>query len=201
MLAARNGWGILALVDWPSWLEIALAVVVLDFAVWLQHVLSHRIDALWRLHQMHHADIDYDLTTGIRFHPVEIGLSMLYKVVWVLALGAPALAVVLFEIILNGCALFNHGNIRLPLWLDRILRIVIVTPDMHRVHHSVDRREHDTNFGFNLAVWDRLFGTYTAQPARGHEGMTIGLPPFQDDQPTRYFWCLTLPWRTNSHGK
>ena len=186
--------GLLDWVAWPAWLELVLAVVVLDFAIWLQHVAAHKMPVLWRLHQVHHADRDIDVTTGVRFHPIEIGLSMLWKIVVVLALGAAPLAVLLFEIILNGGSLFTHANIALPAWLDRLLRTVFVTPDMHRVHHSVLRREHDSNYGFNFSVWDRLFGTYTAEPARGHRGMTIGLAPFQTKRPTEVVWSLKLPF-------
>ena len=193
--AEQQGIGLLNLVVWPAWVEFIVAFVVLDLAVWLQHLASHKVPLLWRLHQMHHSDIDFDVTTAIRFHPVEIGLSMLYKVVWVLALGASALAVVLFEMILNGSSMFNHANIALPAWLDRLLRVLIVTPDMHRVHHSVEYREHDSNYGFNLSVWDRLFATYTLAPEKGHQGMTIGLSAYQTEEPTRLLWCLVLPFR------
>jgi len=195
VLAARHGWGLLHMIDAPPAVAFVLALVVLDFAIWLQHVASHRIGMLWRLHRMHHADLDFDLTTGIRFHPVEILLSMLWKVACVLALGVPAAAVVAFEAILNACAVFNHANVRLPATLDAALRLLVVTPDMHRVHHSVEPREHHSNYGFNLSVWDRLFGTYTAQPGRGHDDMTIGLAPYQSADSTRFWWCLTLPWR------
>jgi sterol desaturase/sphingolipid hydroxylase (fatty acid hydroxylase superfamily) len=148
-----------------------LTLIVLDFAIWLQHLLAHRIPLLWRLHQMHHADPDIDVTTAIRFHPIEIAFSMLYKI------GAPPVAVLAFEAILNGCALFNHANVSLPSRIEAMLRLVVVTPHMHRVHHSTVPLEHHSNFGFNLSVWDRLFGTFTAEPAGGHEGMTIGLAP------------------------
>lgn len=194
-LAEQWNWGLLHRLDWPGWVEIVMAVVILDFAIWTQHVLSHRIEPLWRLHRMHHADVDFDVTTALRFHPIEIALSMLYKVAWVLLLGPAVIAVVLFEVILNGCALFNHANVRLPLWLDAALRTVIVTPDMHRVHHSVLGREHNANFGFNLSIWDRLFGTYTAQPEGGHAGMTIGLSDYPAPAPTRLGWSLALPFR------
>jgi sterol desaturase/sphingolipid hydroxylase (fatty acid hydroxylase superfamily) len=160
----------------------------------VQHVAAHKVPVLWRLHQVHHADRDIDVSTGVRFHPIEIGLSMLWKIVVVLALGAAPSAVLLFEIILNGGSLFTHANIALPAWLDRALRTVFVTPDMHRIHHSVLRREHDTNFGFNFSVWDRLFGTYTNEPAHGHPGMTIGLAPFQTERPTEALWSLKLPF-------
>ena len=194
VLAETRGIGLLHLVGWPVWLEIALAVIVLDFAIWLQHVASHRIPLLWRLHRMHHADVDIDVTTALRFHPLEIGLSMLYKVAWVFLLGPSALAVMLFEVVLNGCAMFNHANVALPDWLDRMLRTLAVTPDMHRIHHSVIEREHHSNFGFNLSIWDRVFGTYTAEPTNGHAGMRIGLPVYQSDAPTRLGWSLWLPF-------
>jgi len=194
--AARiAGWGAFNLLGWPFWLEILIAIIVLDLAIYAQHVVFHKIPVLWRLHQVHHADVDFDVSTALRFHPVEIALSMLIKIALVLALGIPAIAVVLFEIILNGCAMFNHSNINLPSWLDRIVRRVIVTPDMHRVHHSVIRRETNSNFGFNLAIWDRVFGTYRAQPEAGHDAMTIGLPEYQSEQPTRVGWSLLLPFR------
>ncbi|MEZ5844163.1 MAG: sterol desaturase family protein [Hyphomicrobiaceae bacterium] len=193
--AERVGWGLLNLVMLPGWLEVVIALLVLDFAIWLQHLLSHKIPLLWQLHQVHHADRDIDVTTAIRFHPVEIALSMLWKIAWVLLLGPAALAVVLFEVILNGCAMFNHANVDLPPWLDRILRLFVVTPDMHRVHHSIERREHDSNYGFNLSIWDRVFRTYTAQPERGHLDMTIGLKPYQTDEPTKLAWSLLVPFR------
>lgn len=188
----------IGLLNWtalPIWLESLVAIIVLDFALWLQHLISHKWPPLWRLHQMHHADLDIDVTTAIRFHPIEIALSMLWKIVWVLALGASAMAVVLFEVLLNGCAMFNHANLALPSWLDRILRTVIVTPDMHRVHHSIIRREHDSNYGFNLSIWDRLFRTYCAQPEGGHQDMVIGLKQYQTDAPTRLGWSLLVPFR------
>lgn len=192
--AQQNGIGLLNQVAWPEWIKVVIALLVLDLAIWVQHWASHKVPLLWRLHQVHHADRDIDVTTAVRFHPVEIGLSMLWKIVVVVPLGASPFAVFLFEVILNACAMFNHANIALPLWLDRIVRLFIVTPDMHRVHHSVLKREHDTNFGFNLSLWDRLFGTYTAQPEKGHQGMTIGLPPYQNENPTRFGWSLWLPF-------
>lgn len=193
--AETRGIGLFNVVDWPVWLEILIAVVVLDLAIWFQHLVAHKIPALWRLHQMHHADVDIDVTTAIRFHPIEIALSMLWKIACVLALGVSPLAVLLFEIILNGCAMFNHANVALPQWLDRALRMVIVTPDMHRVHHSVIGRELNSNYGFNLSIWDRMFGTYTPQPSMGHDGMTIGLSSYQSSEPTRLGWSLLLPFR------
>jgi sterol desaturase/sphingolipid hydroxylase (fatty acid hydroxylase superfamily) len=179
----------------PSWFTLVAAVIVLDFAIWLQHVASHKLPLLWALHQVHHADPDIDVTTAVRFHPVEIALSMLYKMVWVVALGVSPVAVVAFEVILNAGAMFNHANVALPMALDRIIRQVIVTPDMHRIHHSVVRTEHDSNYGFNLSVWDRMAGTYTDQPAAGHLGMSIGLADYQTDSPTKLRWSLLIPFR------
>lgn len=193
--AQANGWGLFAWLDAPFWLAFLVTLVVFDFAIWAQHLITHKVPLLWRLHQVHHADRDIDVTTAIRFHPIEIALSMLLKIGLVYALGAPATAVVAFEVILNGCAMFNHANIRLPRQVDAVLRLFIVTPDMHRVHHSIDRREHDANYGFNLSIWDRLFGTYIAEPSGGHHGMTIGLAPYQTDQPNRLGWSLLLPFR------
>ena len=194
--AQQNGLGLLNAVAWPDWLKILIALLVLDLAIWAQHLASHKIPVLWRLHQVHHADRDIDVTTAIRFHPIEIGLSMLWKMVVVIGIGASPLAVFLFEVILNGCAMFNHANMDLPRPLDRVLRILIVTPDMHRVHHSVYRTEHDSNYGFNLSIWDRLFRTYTAQPRDGHLGMRIGLTPYQTPSPTRLGWSLWLPFQS-----
>lgn len=192
--AQQHQIGLLNQVAWPAWIEIPIALLVLDLSIWFQHLVSHKVPLFWRLHQVHHADRDIDVTTAVRFHPVEIALSMLWKIVVVVPLGASPLAVFLFEVILNACAMFNHANIALPQWLDRILRLLVVTPDMHRVHHSVLRREHNTNYGFNLSLWDRLFRTYTAQPEGGHQGMTIGLPPYQSEAPTRFGWSLWLPF-------
>jgi sterol desaturase/sphingolipid hydroxylase (fatty acid hydroxylase superfamily) len=187
--------GLLNHAPWPAWVKVAVSLVLLDLAIWAQHLASHKIPVLWRLHKVHHADRDIDVTTAVRFHPIEIGLSMLWKIVVVLVLGAPPLAVFLFEVILNACAMFNHANVALPGWADAILRLVVVTPDMHRVHHSVRRREHDSNYGFNLSLWDRLFRTYTAQPEGGHQGMTIGLNTYQTEEPSKLGWSLVLPFR------
>lgn len=192
--AAANGIGLFNVLEAPAVLEIAAAVIVLDFAIWLQHVISHKVPLFWRLHQVHHADRDIDVTTALRFHPVEIGLSMLYKSLWVLVLGAAPLAVLAFEVLLNACAMFNHANVSLPPALDRSLRLLVVTPDMHRIHHSDIRAEHDSNYGFNLSIWDRLFNTYTGDPRHGHSGMTIGLAPYQDERPSWFWWCLSLPF-------
>ncbi|MFV0368931.1 MAG: sterol desaturase family protein [Hyphomicrobiaceae bacterium] len=193
--AGSQGWGLFNWLELPYWIEVALTLVILDLAIWFQHIASHKVPLFWRLHQMHHADVDFDVTTAIRFHPIEIALSMLWKIVCVLALGAAPEAVILFEIVLNGCAVFNHANVALPARADRILRLILVTPDMHRVHHSVLNHEHNSNYGFNLSVWDRLFRTYTPQPENGHEGMTIGLAPYQNANPTRFSWSLLLPFR------
>nr|WP_308446179.1 sterol desaturase family protein [Roseovarius pelagicus] len=180
----------------PGWLGVILTVLIFDFAIWAQHLITHKVPILWRLHRVHHADRDIDVTTAIRFHPVEIALSMLLKIGLVYLLGPPAIGVIAFEIILNGTAMFNHANLRLPLWLDTVLRYVLVTPDMHRVHHSDIRAEHDSNYGFALSIWDRMFGTYIPQPAAGHDGMTIGLQ-WQDDRPSKLGWSLWLPFRKN----
>ncbi len=191
----RAGIGLFNLLALPVWLEVIAAMIVLDLAIWFQHWASHHVPVLWRLHAMHHADRDFDVTTAVRFHPVEIALSMVYKMLLVVLLGPAALAVVLFEMVLNGCSLFNHANIALPGPVDRVLRWLLVTPDMHRIHHSVIRREHDTNFGFNLSWWDRLFGTYTESPEAGQLGMTIGLAEHQDAAPARLGWSLASPFR------
>jgi sterol desaturase/sphingolipid hydroxylase (fatty acid hydroxylase superfamily) len=192
--AEQHQIGLLNQVAWSLWVKVVVSLLVLDLAIWAQHLASHKVPIFWRLHQVHHADRDVDVTTAVRFHPVEIALSMLWKIAVVVPLGAPPLAVFLFEVILNACAMFNHANIALATWLDGALRLLVVTPDMHRVHHSVRFREHDSNYGFNLSVWDRLFRTYTAQPEAGHEGMTIGLPPYQTEAPTRFGWSLILPF-------
>ena len=179
LVAAERGWGVFNLIEAPVWVAFIVSLVVLDLVIYLQHVLFHAVPALWRLHRMHHADLDFDVTTGLRFHPVEIVLSMGLKLAVVALLGPPAAAVLVFEVLLNGTAMFNHSNIRIPLRLDRVLRLIVVTPDMHRVHHSVIPREANSNFGFNLPWWDRLFGTYRAQPAEGHDAMTIGIGLFR----------------------
>ncbi len=198
LMAEHYGFGFFRVVSLPFWLEIVLCLLLLDFAIYVQHWASHRFPILWQVHRVHHSDLDIDVTTAIRFHPIEIGLSMLYKVVLVFLFGINALAVLLFEIILNGCALFNHSNIALPHWLDRWLRLVIVTPDMHRVHHSIERTETDSNYGFNLAIWDRLFGTYVAQPKAGHKQMKIGLPQYYKKAlPTKFGWSFLLPFFSN----
>ncbi len=179
LLAEERGWGLFNALEVPFWVAVLVSFLVLDLVIYLQHVLFHAVPGLWRLHRMHHADLEFDTTTGLRFHPLEILLSMAIKLAVVAALGAPAVAVLLFEVVLNATALFNHANVKLPRRVDRVLRWIVVTPDMHRVHHSVDPRETNSNYGFNLPWWDRLLGTYIAQPARGHEGMEIGIEQFR----------------------
>ncbi len=201
MVAAESGWGLLNQSEWGSGLKIVVAVVAMDFVIWLQHVMVHAIPLLWRLHRVHHADLDYDVTTGARFHPIEIILSMLIKFATIMLLGPPVVAVVLFEVILNAMAMFNHGNIRLPEALDQGLRLLLVTPDMHRVHHSVEEDEANANFGFNLSIWDRLMGTYVAQPKAGQEQMVIGIHHFQDgDEVNKLPGMLMLPFRKWNNG-
>jgi sterol desaturase/sphingolipid hydroxylase (fatty acid hydroxylase superfamily) len=179
LLGANRGWGLLNNVPVPSWIAVVASILLLDAAIYLQHVMFHALPALWRVHRMHHADLDFDVTTGARFHPIEIVLSMLIKFAVVVALGAPALGVLIFEVLLNATSMFNHGNVRIPIRLDRYLRWLLVTPDMHRVHHSIVVGETNSNFGFNLPWWDRLLGTYRDQPAAGHDGMTIGIEQFR----------------------
>src|SRR5438034_11003714 len=186
LVADARGWGLFHLVALPTWIVVVASVVLLDLAIYLQHVLFHAVPVLWRLHRMHHADLAFDVTTGVRFHPIEILLSMLTKLAVVAALGAPALAVLLFEVLLNATSMFSHGTVRVPERLDRMLRWIVVTPDMHRVHHSVAVPETNSNFGFNLPWWDRMFGTYRAQPIAGHDAMTIGIEQFRDRRELRF---------------
>ena len=198
---AKNGWGILNHFPVPFWVAVPLAVIALDFVIWLQHVMVHAVPLLWRLHRVHHADLDYDVTTGARFHPLEIVLSMLIKLATIVVLGPPVVAVVIFEVLLNATAMFNHGNIGLPATLDRILRWVVVTPDMHRVHHSIEDDETNSNFGFNLPWWDRLFGTYRDQPRAGQLGMTIGIRDYREaHEVDRLDGMLLLPFRGEIKG-
>lgn len=198
--AEAQGWGLFNRLDLPAWVAILASILILDLAIYLQHVLFHAVPGLWRLHRMHHADLDFDATTGLRFHPVEILLSMLIKLAVVGAIGAPAVAVLAFEVILNATALFNHGNVALPTGADRMLRWVLVTPDMHRVHHSIDPRETNSNYGFSVPWWDRLFGTYIAQPAKGHEGMQIGIEQFRTPRDLWLDRMLVQPLRGPASG-
>lgn len=193
-LAATRGWGLFHGLNTPFWLALLASLLILDLAIYTQHVVFHKVAVLWRLHRMHHTDLDFDVTTALRFHPLEIVLSMLIKLVLVTLLGAPAVAVMLFEVILNATAMFNHGNVGLPRRLDRALRWILVTPDMHRVHHSIRAEETDSNFGFNLPWWDRLFGTYRDQPRDGHAGMRIGLEYFRDQRAIGLYALLLQPF-------
>ena len=200
VMAEEQGWGLFNIVDVPIWVSIVASMLLLDLAIYLQHVMFHAVPDLWRLHRMHHADLDFDATTGLRFHPIEILISMGVKLAVVAALGPPAVAVLLFEVLLNATALFNHANINLPRRLDRVLRLAVVTPDMHRVHHSVDPRETNSNYGFNLPWWDRLLGTYVAQPAKGHEGMQIGIEQFRTGRDLWLDRMLIQPLRGPASG-
>ena len=195
LVAEARGWGLFYVLDLPTWVSVPLAVMALDLAVYLQHVLFHAIPTLWRLHRMHHADLELDVTTGTRFHPIEIILSMGIKLGAVSAMGVPAVAVLAFEVLLNATSIFNHSNVRIPAWVDRGLRWIVVTPDMHRVHHCILAPETNSNFGFNLPWWDRLFGTYRDQPAAGHLGMTIGIEQFREPAEQRLGCMLTQPFR------
>ena len=199
--AHEQGWGLFNFYATPAAIAIIASVIILDFVIYLQHVLVHAVPVLWRLHRVHHADLDYDVTTGARFHPIEIILSMLIKFATILLLGPPVVAVIIFEVVLNGMAMFNHGNVGLPPRVDKLFRFFIVTPDMHRVHHSTEDDEANSNFGFNLSWWDRLFGTYREQPRGGHEGMTIGIHHYR--QPKQVTWLgglLMLPFKGKITG-
>ena len=199
--ASNQGWGIFNYFELPFWFVVIASVVIMDFVIYLQHVMVHAVPALWRLHRVHHADLDFDVTTGARFHPLEIILSMLIKFATIAVFGPPVLAVVIFEVVLNGTAMFNHSNVRLPLGIDRVLRWLVVTPDMHRVHHSVEDDEANSNFGFNLPWWDRLFGTYRDQPRAGHEGMTIGIHKYREVKQVAWLpGMLLLPFKGKITG-
>jgi sterol desaturase/sphingolipid hydroxylase (fatty acid hydroxylase superfamily) len=198
ILAAERGWGLFPMLGVPGWLAAILGFLLLDLIIYVQHVAFHHVPVLWRLHRMHHADLDIDVTTGVRFHPIEILLSMVIKIVAVVALGIPAVSVLIFEVVLNATSMFNHSNVTMPERLDRVIRWLVVTPDMHRVHHSILRRETDSNFGFNLPWWDRLFGTYRARPEAGHTAMTIGIPIFRDPRELRIDRLLTQPFRDDA---
>lgn len=200
VMAEERGWGLFNNFNAPVWVSIVVSMLLLDLAIYLQHVMFHAVPGLWRLHRMHHADLDFDVTTGLRFHPVEILISMGIKLAAVAALGPPAVAVLLFEVLLNATALFNHANINLPRPIDRVLRLIVVTPDMHRGHHSVDPIETNSNFGFNLPWWDRLLGTYRAQPAKGHHGMDIGIEQFRTRRDLWLDRMLVQPVRGPASG-
>jgi sterol desaturase/sphingolipid hydroxylase (fatty acid hydroxylase superfamily) len=195
MFSESRGWGLFQAIDGPYWIAVAGSVLLLDLAIYLQHVMFHAVPLFWRLHMVHHSDLDFDVTTGLRFHTIEILLSFGIKAGVILLLGAPAVAVLIFEVLLNATSMFNHSNVRMPLIVDRIVRWLVVTPDMHRVHHSRYAHETNSNFGFNLPWWDRLFGTYRDQPTDGHTAMTIGLSQFPDERRTeRLHWMLWLPF-------
>ena len=200
VLAAERGWGLLNIFAVPGWLAFVVSLLLFDLVIYLQHVMFHAVPALWRLHRMHHADLEFDVTTGLRFHPIEILLSMGLKLAFVVVLGPPAVAMLIFEVLLNGTSLFNHSNIRIPLGLDRILRLIVVTPDMHRVHHSIHPSETNSNFGFNLPWWDRLFGTYRAQSQAGHERMVIGIEQFRSPRELWLDRLLLQPFRRKDGG-
>lgn len=196
VVAQARGWGLLHLVDWPAWVEAVLAVLAFDLAIYLQHVMFHAVPMLWRLHMVHHADLDFDVTTGLRFHTLEILLSSLIKLAAIVVIGPSALAVVIFEVLLNATSMFNHSNVRMSTNLDSLLRWFVVTPDMHRVHHSVIRREANSNFGFNLPWWDLLLGTYRAEPCEGHDAMTIGVTTIRDEHiADRLAGMLAIPFQ------
>ncbi|AMO71006.1 sterol desaturase family protein [Sphingorhabdus sp. M41] len=201
IFAEQNNFGLFNWITLPGWLEFMLALILLDLAIYAQHVISHKVPLLWALHKVHHADRDIDVTTAVRFHPLEIILSMLYKCAVVLLLGPSAVAVFVFALLLNLCAMFNHANLRLPESIDKILRLFVVTPDMHRVHHSTVREETDSNFGFSISLWDRLLGTYTAQPAAGHDDVVIGLDEYQSEHPAELWWSLVLPFHDGYRSK
>lgn len=192
--AENNSWGLLNNFPLPYWISVVIGVIALDLIIYLQHVMFHTIPVLWRLHMVHHADLDVDVSTGLRFHPIEIALSMVIKMAAVAVIGQPAVSVIIFEVALNATSMFDHGNIRMPAWLNGALRLIVVTPDMHRIHHSVTIRETNSNFGFNLPWWDRLFGTYRVQPAAGHTNMVIGLAQFRDPGRLSLPWLLVLPF-------
>ena len=195
LVAEAHGLGLFNVLPLPAWIGVVASVILLDLAIYFQHVLFHAVPVLWRLHRMHHADLDIDVSTGLRFHPIEILLSMVIKLAVVIALGAPAIAVLIFEVLLNATSMFNHSNVHIPERLDGVVRWFVVTPDMHRVHHSIVARETNSNFGFNLPWWDRLFGTYRAQPAAGHEAMKIGIEQFRDPRELRLDRMLLQPFR------
>lgn len=200
MIARDKGWGLFNALPAPSGLAFVISVAALDLAIYFQHVMFHAVPALWRLHRVHHADLEFDVTTGVRFHPAETLLSMGLKLVLVAALGPPPAAILVFEVLLNGTSMFNHSNVKLPAGVDRVLRLIMVTPDMHRVHHSIHPDETNSNFGFNLPWWDRLLGTYRPQPREGHEGMTIGIEQFRARRELWLDRLLLQPMRGPADG-
>ena len=195
MVSAEQGWGIFNILNWPIWMEVILAVLALDLLIYVQHVAFHAVPVLWKVHMVHHADPDYDVTTAVRFHPVEALSSMVIKIAGVMVIGASPTAVLAFEVILNGMAMFNHANVRILSPVDRFLRWMMVTPDMHRTHHSIIYEESNRNFGFNLSWWDRMFGTYLENPSKGHERMTLGLKQFRNPACMKLLNILRLPFQ------
>ena len=200
-IAAAKGWGLFNIVNWPALVEVVLAIVLLDLAIYAQHVATHRIPLLWRLHKVHHADRDLDVSSGFRFHPLETIASMGYKIAIVALLGPAVVAVFIFELLLGTLPMFNHANLHLPAWLDRVLRRIVVTPDMHRVHHSTIARETNSNYGFNLALWDHVFGTYRDQPERGHTGMDIGLDEYDGAAASSLLSSLAMPFDNSAQSQ
>ena len=201
MWAETNQFGLFHWLSVPVWAQWIIGIAFLDFVIWGQHLVTHKVPVLWRIHRVHHTDEDLDASSAIRFHPVEIILSIFVKSAAVVLIGAPAIVVVVFEALVNGSALFNHANLKLPARLDRAIRLVFVTPDMHRVHHSVYNQETDSNYGFALSIWDRLFRTYVPEPRDGHDDMRVGLIEWQDGAPTKLMWSLALPFRNPPHSK
>jgi len=193
-LTTEKGWGLFDLLGWPNWINFVCSLLILDVAIYLQHVVFHSVPTLWRLHKVHHTDLDFDVTTGVRFHPIEIIISMGIKILTVMAFGVSPLAIIVFEVLLNGSSMFTHANIKLPLGLDRVARWLIVTPDMHRIHHSVDWKERNSNYGFNLSVWDRIFGTYRKNPLVDHPDMEIGTSSFRHPKYLKLKWLFIIPF-------
>jgi sterol desaturase/sphingolipid hydroxylase (fatty acid hydroxylase superfamily) len=201
LIAAERGWGLFNLIGMPSLAAVIIGVIALDLVIYCQHIVFHHVPVLWRLHRMHHADLDIDVTTGVRFHPLEILLSLAIKMAAVAALGVPAVAVLIFEVLLNATSMFNHSNVALPPRLEPIARWIVVTPQMHQVHHSIERAETNSNFGFNLPWWDRLFGTYRAKPSAGEQNVVIGLPLFRNISELNIIRLLTQPFRDDSDAR
>jgi sterol desaturase/sphingolipid hydroxylase (fatty acid hydroxylase superfamily) len=195
LMTVQHGWGLFSLLQPPFWLTVIVSLISLDFIIYWQHVLFHKVPFLWRLHRVHHTDTEFDVTTALRFHPFEIMISMGIKFAAIILLGIPPEAALLFEIILNASAMFNHGNINLPTKIDYLLRYILVTPDMHRVHHSTIPLETNSNYGFNIPIWDRLFRSYSDQPIEGHQKMRIGLDQFREAEDRRLDKMLLQPFR------
>jgi len=200
-ITVEKGWGLFQLVGWPGWLNFGCSILILDVAIYMQHVMFHAVPTLWRIHKVHHTDLDFDVTTGVRFHPIEIIISMGIKIMTVIAFGISPIAIIIFEVLLNGSSMFTHTNIKLPLGLDRVVRWLIVTPDMHRIHHSTEMRERNSNYGFNLSLWDRLFGTYRQNPQVDHPDMELGTPAFRNPKYLKINWLFLIPFLQDRHHK